>query len=237
MLVHRRVDLRDAEPVQRGALAILGSVAAHGLLLIGLRIAPDARPPAPAPSPIEIALVTPDPPARPPPPVVAAASAGGSPRPTAARRARVQAEGPRVAATITGTVAIDRDGGRGRGGFGGGDGDGIGAGHGSGVAALAALTELPLPPPPPAPRISRARPARLIYPSREVAIDETELFVVRLTVDPDGMVAGATLARGFGGTRDDAAVAAAFRFRYDPARDDDGRAIRSTVDQHFHLGR
>lgn len=73
--------------------------------------------------------------------------------------------------------------------------------------------------------------------SRQVTIEEAELYVARLEVPDDGFVVGAHLARGFGGKRDDVALAAVFRFRYDPARDDDGRAVRSTVEQHFDLVR
>lgn len=56
---------------------------------------------------------------------------------------------------------------------------------------------------------------------------------MRVTVDADGFVAGATLVRGFGGRRDEVASAQIWRFRYDPARDDDGRPVRSVLEQRF----
>lgn len=115
--------------------------------------------------------------------------------------------------------------GRGRGR---GTGSGIGFGDGGGVPSAA-----PPPPPPPAPKLSKARPARLIFPSRQRDVDDGELYVMRVTVDADGFVSGATLVRGFGGHRDDVASAQIWRFRYDPARDDDGQPIRSILEQRF----
>jgi hypothetical protein len=110
---------------------------------------------------------------------------------------------------------------------------GIGFGGGTGLGALA-----PPPPPPPPPAAlaaprSLARPARLVYPSRERDVEESRLFVARLTIDTDGYVVGAHLVRGFGGPRDRDAADAIWRFRYDPARDDAGRPVRSVLDQKF----
>lgn len=110
----------------------------------------------------------------------------------------------------------------------GGTGTGIGFGDGGGVTAGP-----PPPPPPPAPKLSKARPARLIFPTRQRDVDDGELYVMRVTVDADGFVAGATLVRGFGGRRDEVASAQIWRFRYDPARDDDGRPVRSVLEQRF----
>ncbi len=113
-------------------------------------------------------------------------------------------------------------------GRGNGRGTGIGFGDGGGVTGAA-----PPPPPPPAPKVSKARPARLMFPSRQRDVDDGELYVMRVTVDADGFVAGATLVRGFGGRRDDIASAQIWRFRYDPARDDNGQPVRSVVEQRF----
>lgn len=118
--------------------------------------------------------------------------------------------------------------GDGKGGRGKGMGNGIGFGDGGGVTAGA-----PPPPPPPAPKLSKARPARLMFPSRQRDVDDGELYVMRVTVDADGFVSGATLVRGFGGHRDDVASAQIWRFRYDPARDDDGQPVRSVLEQRF----
>lgn len=128
--------------------------------------------------------------------------------------------------------AIGSDGagtgdGSGRGGTGGGRGRGIGFGDGGGVEAPVVIA------PPPAPRVSKARPARLVYPTRELEVEEAQLYVMRVTVDSDGYVAGASLVRGFGGRSDEVASAQIWRFRYDPARDDDGRPVRSVLDQRF----
>ena len=118
-------------------------------------------------------------------------------------------------------------------GTGGRGGGGIGFGDGGGLA----LPASPAPPPPPSAALerprSKARPARLIYPSRESEVDETTLFVARVVVDDEGFVVGAHLVHGFGGKRDETAEHAVWRFRYAPATDDDGHPIRSTVDQRF----
>ena len=137
---------------------------------------------------------------------------------------------------LVGPIGFDRGTGNGRGdgkGTGLGAGDGIGDGLGTGRDGLAAR----LPAPPIADRIeSKARPARLIYPSRTADIEEAALFVAQVTVDDEGYVVGAHLTRRFGGRRDDDAASLIFRFRYDPARDDAGRPIASIVEQHFHVG-
>jgi len=63
------------------------------------------------------------------------------------------------------------------------------------------------------------------------------MFVARIVVDNDGYVVGAHLVRGFGGPRDAEAANLIWRFRYDPALDDDGHPIRSTFDQRFLVNR
>lgn len=90
---------------------------------------------------------------------------------------------------------------------------------------------------PPAPPASKARPAKLVYPTRERDLGEDRLFVARVTVDTDGYVVGARLVRGHSGPADAQAADLIFRFRYLPALDDAGRAIESTFEQPFHVGR
>lgn len=127
-----------------------------------------------------------------------------------------------------GAISFDTGEGAGAGG-GRGNGRGIGFGDGGSIAPPPAAQLVV----PPAPRASKARPARLIFPSRQRDVDDGELFVMSVIVDRDGYVAGARLIRGFGGHRDDVASDQIWRFRYDPALDDDGRPIQSTVEQRF----
>ena len=120
------------------------------------------------------------------------------------------------------------DGGTG-GGRGGGHGRGIG--RGVGLGDVAAVGER-LPAPPAAPKASKARPAKLIYPTRERDASEGELFVARVTIDTDGDVVGARLLSGALHKSSDATTMI-FMFRYLPALDDDGRPVQSTLEQPF----
>ncbi len=215
---------------------LIGTLAIHAILGASLIAMHHTEAPHDAGDAIvaTIALVDPAPesiPATIAPARATASPAGGSHRPT---RGAPRGPVPTTVVGIVGEVGIDHDGN----GTGTGTGTGTGAaGPGTGLG-LGIVDEIPRPPPPPpAARVSKARSARLIFPSRQVATAEAELFIARLEIDDDGFVVGAHLARGFGGRRDDVAMSAVFRFRYDPARDDDGRAIRSTVEQHFDLGR
>ena len=125
------------------------------------------------------------------------------------------------------------------GGLGTGLGTGFGAGPG-GPGGLGAPPAVPPPPPPPPPTAekppSKARPPRLIYPARDREGDEAETFLARLIIDADGYVVGARLLRGTGRPRDELASQLVWRFRYAPALDDDGRAIRATIEQRFLVG-
>src|SRR5687767_8865618 len=104
-------------------------------------------------------------------------------------------------ATTTSTGGSDRDGDGGEGfGTGGERGDGIGFGNGGRIAV--AEEQLTMPPPPKADVPSKARPAKLIYPSRERDLGKDKLFVARITVDTDGYVVGARLVKGRNGPRD-----------------------------------
>lgn len=203
-------------------------------------------------------------PVAPPQPQPAPGGAAAAPAPAAAPRP-APAPGPRPApaAADPSKLAItgydrgipageraapvgDRADGAGLGpsdGTGTGTGLGTGLGLSTGTGALAALPapppSPPRPPPPPPPAEtppSKARPPRLIYPARDRPSDDAETFVARLTVDTDGYVVGARLVRGLGGPRDELASQLVWRFRYAPALDDAGRAIRATIDQRFLVG-
>ena len=161
-------------------------------------------------------------------------------RPAAALRAAPRLEpstGPTGDAAVAASGDEPRDGvdGDPRAGGGAGRGNGIGFGAGGRIdsTGVAAALRVPTPEPAPAPPPSRARPPRLIYPARDREIDESLLFVARLTIDPDGFVVGARLLRGPGGRSDERAASAVWRFRYSPALDDGGRPITATIEQRF----
>lgn len=176
-----------------------------------------------------------------PSPVSALAAAGGGGG-ASAPAPRARAKAPRMRSAVLedprGELRIEATNGTGDGGTGGegtgtgGSGRGLGLGEG---ARVEPSTELALAPPP-APAASKARPARLVYPSRQ-RDDDGELFVARVTIDADGYVVGARLVRGFGGPRDTTAADLIWKFRYAPALNDDGRPIVSTLDQRFLVGR
>jgi len=224
--------------------AALGTVAVHTLIAIafvligGREDAEPAAAPEPSISLVDIISTAPNIP--PAPPSLAATSGGGSPAP--ARPARLIARpAPRVlhgdrVGDVLGAAAVDIDPGGGA-----GDGGGFGHGHGGGIGdgiGRGAGGELdPPPPPPPAPpppKISKARPPRLIFPTRSRDVDEEEEpFIAAITVDTDGYVVGAHLIRGHGNPRNLDATRLIFLFRYDPALDDDGRAITAHIEQPF----
>lgn len=141
-----------------------------------------------------------------------------------------------VADTLAGIADVSSDGSGGGTGTGTGTGTGRGHGAGAGLGAQSGgidvrTVALPIP------RPSKARPAKLLYPSREREVSEGDLFVATVTVDDDGFVVGAKLRQGTSGPRRDDASSLIFRFRYSPALDDDGHAIRSTFDQPFLVSR
>jgi hypothetical protein len=94
-------------------------------------------------------------------------------------------------------------------------------------------------PPPPAPELpapSKARPARLVWPNRDVeVIDDSYLFVAQVTVDVDGAVVGAHMLTMRPGSRAERAADAIWRFRYEPALDEHGVPVRSTFEQSFQV--
>jgi hypothetical protein len=238
--------------VRRGVL--VGSIAVHaviGAILYGL----DLRAPAPPPRPpLDIEIVEIAPPER---PVVAHRDAGGG----SPGAVRAQVPAPPAPAVVPAPVPAPRsaprraaaqerpasnpgegDGGEGT-GLGGGRGGGIGLGAGPGLGELPALPALPAPPPPPPPPPppvekppSKARPPKLVYPARDREGEESEMFVARLTIDHEGFVVGARVIRGGRGPRGELASQLVWRFRYAPALDDEGRAIRTTIEQRFLVG-
>ena len=118
-------------------------------------------------------------------------------------------------------------------GSGNGNGNGIGFGHGGGVGAAG---EVPRPPVPVEEVVSKARPAKLVWPTRDEDVeDDADLFVARITVDEDGAVVGARMVKTRPGARGDDAANGIWRFRYLPALDERGVPIRSTFEQPFQV--
>jgi hypothetical protein len=122
-------------------------------------------------------------------------------------------------------------------GSGDGGGDGIGSGIGGAGPPPLALSEAPKAPSRRAAPRSKARPARLIFPKKHREAEDGDVFVALLTVDDDGLVVGVRMKQGIGGRRDEVAAREVWRFRYDPARDDAGKPVRSKVEQRFMLDR
>ena len=116
-------------------------------------------------------------------------------------------------------------------GTGNGTGSGIGLGAGGGIRVA---EDVPAPPPPPT--ISKARPAKLVWPNRDEEVDdEANLFTAKVTVDAEGFVIGARMTKSRNGAKADRAADAIWTFRYAPALDDDGRPIKSTFEQSFQV--
>lgn len=233
-------------------MALGGSIAIHGVVGLALLVVDSRDRPSPSTARLELVDV---------PPIevidlveVHVETGGGGSRgrsesrPQIARADRPRARREIVRATPTERSLADSltsianpsheildgdsgDGGDG-GGRGGGHGRGIGRGVGSGLGDRATVGDQ-LPAPPAAPRASKARPPKLIYPTRERSVSEGELFLARVTIDTDGYVVGARLLQGLGTHKASDASAMIFRFRYSPALDDDGRPIKSTVEQPF----
>jgi hypothetical protein len=164
------------------------------------------------------------------PAIAAAGVTALAPNPGTASPSLAPAPGPPPTAA-TGETGItppttSRGGGdRGRAGgpgAGGPGGSGLGGRGGTGLDRASAA---------PPPRVSKARPARLIWPKRTAETDQGTLVVLILSVDHDGFVTGVRLKGASPRRRDEQAADAAWKFRYDPARDHDGRPIASKVDQ------
>ena len=217
------------------AVRLAGSLALHAVIALLLAVLVHRAPvDRAAPPPAALIDIAPSPRRAEPQRVAPQRAAGGAaPLPRHARHVSA----PR--APSNGELRIEPVGDGGRGARGAGEGLGLGDGHGfADVIAIGPVAAVPPPPPaPPPPRISKARPARLIYPSRETQVDDAQLFYAEVIVDADGDVAGAKLVRGVSGPRDAEASTLIWRFRYDPARDDDGVPMRSVVTQKFAVAR
>lgn len=137
-----------------------------------------------------------------------------------------------IASSSTESIAGDGGDGGDGGGRGGGHGRGIGRGVGEGLGDRANAGDN-LPSVPAAPKASKARKAKLIYPTRERDVSEGQLYTARVTIDTDGYVVGARLLQVVTGPKDSDASAMIFKFRYAPALDDDGKPIKSTLEQPF----
>lgn len=115
-------------------------------------------------------------------------------------------------------------------GNGNGNGNGIGFGNGGRIDYAHDV------PAPPAPRASKARPPKLVWPNRDLdVIDDSYLFVAKVTVDRDGSVVGARMLTTRPGSRGEHAANAIWTFRYAPALDDDGNPVRATIEQPFQV--
>jgi len=223
--------------------AVIASIAIHVIALIALW-PHDHRPSAHVPT-ATVARIEPTRVDVPREIVVEIVDDGGGGGQTGGTQARAVRAAPRRAADAWQSVSIAMDapmtagagnGAGDGGGTGHGTGWGLGDGNGSGVRVPDDVPAPPAPPPVEAPRVSKARPAKLIYPTRDREVeDEADLFVARITVDTDGDVIGAHMLKTRPGARGDQAANAIWSFRYLPALDDDGRAITSTFEQPFQI--
>lgn len=220
------------------AISALGHVV--GIALVAAVHSGPVEPPREQPLTIDIELVSPQP--QSPRSELTQRASGASqsaPRRRGSNPSRTTRHSPHyarasealsgIAVEESGGDSGDGGGGGGRGGGGRGDGGGLGA-----AAPMQADTTIALPKP--IERVSKARPAKLIYPTREREADAGELFIANVTVDDEGNVVGARNIRGSGPRANDAS-SLIFRFRYLPALDDEGRAIASTFDQRFVVSR
>jgi hypothetical protein len=155
----------------------------------------------------------------------AGSSGGGQVAPRRAPAARVSAPAnPWDDLTVS---AEDTDG-QGQGhGAGTGTGTGIGFGDGGHVRTITSL------PATPAPFVSKARPAKLLHPTRQTEVDDADLFEAKVTVDNTGDVVGAHMVRTHPGSHGEVASSMIWQFRYSPALDDDGAPVTSTFVQTF----
>jgi hypothetical protein len=213
--------------------AWIGSIAVHGALiaiaLFNVETAPDIH--ASATPTLELIDVAVEAPAK----VVTPGPSGGGGQAAGQQRLARRSARPNKSPEATspwGELTIGEDNGNGIGngdgtGIGNGIGNGIGLGDGGGVQKIRELPAVP------APFVSKARPAKLIYPSRQVEVDEGDTFLARVTVDETGDVVGAHMVRTLPGSRGETASSMIWVFRYSPALDDDGKPVRSTFVQPF----
>ncbi|MEJ7597880.1 MAG: hypothetical protein WKG01_08235 [Kofleriaceae bacterium] len=219
----------------RRSAAIVGSIVVHAVILAIVLLVPRQPRPVAREAAPRVAMLTPIdlvPLAATPVAPGGGAIGGGAP---VRSRPRVR---PASVSTDLSQVSWSVDRGDSASGLGTGRGNGLGGGPGAGSGfglggANLERAELPPPPPPPPPIVSKARPAKLVYPTREREAEDGEPFVARVIVDHEGYVVGAHLVRGQGGRRDEVATEMIWKFRYAPALDDAGMPVRSTLDQPF----
>ena len=206
----------------------IGSIAFHAVVLVAmLRMAQAPDPPYASRPTFELVDVAVEPPAL-ATPIATRPSSGPAGGHAARRSARPTTSQEPTSPWGDVTIGEDTGNGVGRGtGNGFGTGTGIGFGEGGGVQKIRELPAVP------APFVSKARPATLIHPSREMEVDEAELFTARVTVDESGDVVGAHMMRSHPGSRGETASSMIWQFRYSPALDDDGAPVRSTFVQTF----
>jgi protein TonB len=181
--------------------------------------------PAPKPTPAKKPAPRPEPPREPVEPEKPDAATV-----TASATATAAATASAIASAATATSEAGSGGGIGGGhgsGKGTGTGSGIGAGTGTGTGTGTGGKR--------ARPISKARPAKLLWPTRQREEVEEWVFVVMLTVDTDGGVVGAKLIKGHSLHDNEKALDAVWRFHYDPALDHAGRPVRSQVRQRFMI--
>ncbi|CAN5914531.1 hypothetical protein BH11MYX2_BH11MYX2_14850 [soil metagenome] len=218
------------------ARVLVASVAVHGVLaalIVSLAVHPS--PPSRSSVSIEVISATREPvaePRRAPTPTVVAAVARAKPGSHSGSNSPGARTGADPSSDPRGEIRYESgDDGT---GVGTGAGTGLGVGDSSSAAAVAALT----PPPAPEPvKKSQARPAILVYPKKHGTEDDTAVFVAQVTIDDEGYVVGAHVMSGEGGSRGQQASNLIWRVRYDSARGEDGRPIRSTLEQPFLVGR
>lgn len=196
--------------------------------------APDTRALA-SPEPIEIEMLAPSPEGGGSPAASRAQMTNASSARTTSAARRVRTRDAWEGLTIRNESAGESRAGGGSGngsgrGHGTGRGNGIGFGNGGGVQIARGV------PAPPVPVVSKARPAKLIWPTRNREVeDEADLFIARVTVDEDGFVVGARMVKTRPGSRGEQAADAIWRFRYLPALDERGVPTRSTFEQPFQI--
>lgn len=215
---------------------LFASVVVHALVL-WLLVGEEPREPLASWSPPVMRLAPRDVRAEPTQIVVEIFDGGGAPggsAPSRPMRAAHVASTKARSADVWSGLSIRTEG---RGGSGTGEGDGQGRGNGIGFGAGGGVHVMrDVPAPPPAPPASKARPAKLVWPTRDEEVeDEDALFIAKVTVDEEGSVVGARMLTNRPGSRGERAANAIWTFRYAPALDDDGHPIRATFEQPFQV--
>ena len=126
--------------------------------------------------------------------------------------------------------------GSGRGGAGGGTGSGMGSAHGSGGGTGGTAAPSPAPPPPPKERVEASLRAEAMptYPTELIDEEAEGRVTIKILVAEDGTVESVSVVSSSGyGAMDRAAVAAGYRFQFNPG--DNGRKGVWTKTFRFQL--